>query len=139
MTVMGTYTQQAGGTRRVRLEVPVRAWWSRPRAWHGERLVMHVETAYLPDHTPFSVRIHEAHVAPFDEDAFVDEKTGLELVGNRAAVPYELRWDRASLGHPLALKGDRFEFFFEARVDAPRVRGRSGLLYVHLHPHVVSG
>lgn len=136
---MATYTQQAGGTRRVRLEIPVRAWWSRPRAWHGESLVLHVETAYLPDHTPFAIRIHEAHVTPFDEDGFIDEKKGLELVSNRAAVPYDLRWDKASRGRPLALKGDAFEFFFDVLIERPRARGRSNLLYVHLHPHVVSG
>ena len=140
MTAMATYTQEAGGTRFVRLEVPVRAWWSRPRAWHGEHLVLHVETAYLPDHTKFALRIYEAHVTPFDEAAFVDEKKdGLELVNNRAAVPYTLAWDKATRGRPLALRGHRFEFFFDVRIDHPRARGRSNLLYVHLHPHVVSG
>jgi hypothetical protein len=137
---MATYTQQAGGTKVVRLDVPVRAWWSRPRAWHGEDLVMHVETAYLPDHTKLSLRIYEAEVTPFDEEAFVDEKKdGLELVNNRAAVPYSLKWDTAVLGRPLALQGDGFQFFFEVRIDHPSVRGRSNLLYVHLHPYVVSG
>jgi hypothetical protein len=139
VTAMCTYTQQAGGTRRVRLEVPVRAFWSRPRAWHGEDIVLYVETAYLPDGTSFSLRIHEAHVTPFDEESFIHEKKGLQLVNNRAAVPYRLRWDRASRGRPLVLAGDRFEFFFEVRVEAPRARGRSNLLYVHLHPHVISG
>jgi hypothetical protein len=136
---MATYTQPAGGTKLVLLDVPLRAWWSQPRAWHGEDLVLHVETAYLPDNTPFAVRIYEANVSPFDEDAYVDEKDGGQLVGNRAAVPYSLKWDKATLGRPLALQTDQFQFFFEVRIDKPQVRGRANLLYVHLHPYVVSG
>lgn len=137
---MAGYTQDAGGMRRVRLDVPVRAWWSRPRAWHGEKLTLHVETAYLEDNTPFKIRIFEACDVETDELEPIDTlDKGLVLVKNRAAVPYELAWDRAARGKPLALRGDGFEFFFEVTIDRPRVVGRSNLLYVHLHPHVVSG
>jgi hypothetical protein len=133
---MATYSQSPGGTKIVMLDVPVRAYWSRPRAWHGEKVVMNVETAHLPDHTPFALRIREAEGGDGD---VVDEKTGLELVNNRAAVPYAIRWDQASLGRKLELHGDRCEFFFEVKIDAPFVIARSNLLYVHLHPYVVSG
>jgi hypothetical protein len=136
---MGTYTQAAGGTRFVQLDVPVRAWWSKPRAWHGEDLVLHVETALLPDHTKASLRIYEDGVTPFAPAAFIDEKQDFELVGNRAAVPYTLKWDKDSLGHPLGLQGDSFRFFFDVLIAKPGARGRSNLLYVHLHPYVVSG
>ncbi len=136
---MGTYTQAAGGTRFVQLDVPVRAWWSKPRAWHGEDLVLHVETAFLPDHTKASLRIYEDGVSPFDDHAFIDEKKDFDLVNNRAAVPYKLKWDEDSLGHPLALQGDSFQFFFDVLIAKPAARGRSNLLYVHLHPYVVSG
>jgi hypothetical protein len=136
---MGTYSQEAGGTRRVWLEIPVRAWWSRPRAWHGDALVLHVETAYVPDHTQVTLRIYEANVSPLDEDTFIHETSGLELVGNRLAAPYTLAWDQKALGRPLGLQGERCEFFFEVRIDRPQVRARSNLLYVHLHRHVVSG
>lgn len=133
---MTSYAQSPGGTKVVTLDVPVRAYWSRMRAWHGEEIVMNVETAHLPDHTPFALRIREAEAG---DGEVVDEKTGLELVNNRAAVRYRIRWDQASLGKTLELHGDRCEFFFEIAVEAPRVIARSNLLYVHLHPYVVSG
>jgi hypothetical protein len=133
---MPTYAQSPGGTKIIVLEVPVRAYWSRTRAWHGEKVVMNVETAHLPDHTPFALRIREAEGG---DDDVVDEKTGLELVNNRAAVPYTIQWDQASLGKKLELHGERCEFFFEIAIESPPVIGRSNLLYVHLHPYVVSG
>ena len=136
---MSTYTENPGGLRRVRLEVPVRAFWSVPRAWPGDKVIMNVETAYLPDHTKFSVRVREDRDGPVADDDFIDEKKGLELVNNRAQVPYTIAWDKASLGKKLVLVGDRCEFVFEVRIESPRVRGVSNLLYVHLHPYVVSG
>ncbi|HEY3815980.1 MAG TPA: hypothetical protein VGL81_02360 [Polyangiaceae bacterium] len=133
---MATYTQSPGGVRRVTLDVPVRAWWSRARAWHGDDIVMNVETAYLPDHTAFALRILAADVDPGAEP--VDEKSGLSLVNNRCAVPYKIQWDESTLGKKIAV-GARCLFFFEVAVDAPAVFGRSNLLYVHLHPYLVSG
>jgi hypothetical protein len=135
---MASYTQQAGGIRRVRLDVPVRAFWSRTRSWHGEPISMHVETAYLPDHTPLRVRVLEACEPP-DSDRTIDSiDTGLKLVNNRASIAYKIAWNEA-LGRAAPLKSDRCEFVFEVRIDAPRVRARSNVLYVHLHPHRVSG
>jgi hypothetical protein len=135
---MGSYSQQAGGTRHVILEVPVRAWWSRPRAWHGDDVVLHVETRYLPDHTPFKVRIFEAGAGESDDP--IDEPKGtMELVKNRAAVPYTIKWDQATLGKRLALRGDACTFVFHVIVDKPKVTGRSNELYVHLHRYDVSG
>jgi hypothetical protein len=139
---MASYTVSPGGLRRVRLEVPVRAWWSTERAWHGDKVVMNVETAYLPDHTSFSVRIYEAAgegTIAGGEDDFIYEKKGLELVNNRAAFPYTIQWDKKSLGKKLVLSGDECEFLFRVLVDAPEVKGCSNLLYVHLHRYVVSG
>jgi hypothetical protein len=134
---MATYSESAGGLRRVRLAVPVRAWWSRARAWHGQEVTLNVETAYLPDHTRFGIRIFEDG-SPSGGDS-IDERKDLELVNNRASVPYRIRWDRATLGHPLQLHGRSFQFFFDVDIENPPARGRSNLLYVHLHPHVVSG
>ena len=135
---MTIHVQQAGGTRRIRLDVPVRAFWSRRRAWHGDDLVLFVETAYLPDHTRFEIAILEAGAV--DGDPPIDVlRDGLELVKNRAAVPYTLKWDQTSRGKPLLLRSDDCVFVFEVRIAAPRVTGRSNELYVHLHRYVVSG
>jgi hypothetical protein len=135
---MATYSEQAGGLRRVRLAVPVRAWWSRERVWHGEKLDMNVETAYLPDHTSFEAWIFEDG-GPADDAAAIDVKKGLELVNNRATVKYDVKWDKKTLGKKLVLHGERFQFFFEVRIEKPPARGRSNLVYVHLDPHRVSG
>jgi hypothetical protein len=135
---MSKYSQEAGGTRYVILDVPVRAWWSRPRAWHGDDVVLHVETAHLPDHTPFEVQVFEAGAGEADDP--IDEPKGtMELVNNRAAVPYTLRWDEATTGKRLALRGDACLFVFRVTIDKPRASGRSNELYVHLHRYQVSG
>jgi hypothetical protein len=135
---MATYTQQAGGSKHVRLDVPIRAFWSKPRAWHGDDVVLHVETAYLPDDTPFEIAIFEAGAGDGDEPIDVLDK-GLKLTKNRAAVPYTIKWDTASRGKPLVLQRDDCTFVFVVKIDAPKVSGRSNELYVHLHRYVVSG
>jgi hypothetical protein len=135
---MGRYSQQAGGVRATRLDVPVRAWWSRERAWHGDDVVLHVETAYLPDHTPFRAFVFEAGAGEGDDP--IDEVKGpLELVKNRAAVKYTIRWDSETLGKELVLHGDGCLFVFRVFVEKPRATGCSNEMYVHLHPYVVSG
>jgi hypothetical protein len=134
---MGTYTQQAGGTRFVKLDVPIRAFWSQTRAWHQDDVVLYVETAYLPDDTAFSIAIFEEPKYGGDEPlAVIDDQ---KLVNNRAAVPYKIAWDKAARGKVLALHGDRCQFFFEVHIAAPAVVGRSNQIYVHLHPYCVSG
>jgi hypothetical protein len=135
---MATYTQEAGGTRHVRLDVPIRAYFSQPRAWHGDDVVLHVETAYLPDGTAFTIGIFESPAQDGDEPIALLDK-GLTLTNNRAAVPYTIKWDKAARGKPLVLRGDRCEFVFEVRIASAGIVGRSNLLYVHLHPHAVSG
>jgi hypothetical protein len=134
---MAKYTQQAGGTRFTRLDVPVRAWWTPGRAWHGDDVVLNVETAYLPDHTRFRALIFESGAEA--GDPIVEVPGPLELVKNRAAVPYTIRWDKDSLGAPLILRSDACLFVFHVLIDKPRVTGRSNELYVHLHRYDVSG
>src|SRR6187200_1550234 len=125
---MATYTAEAGGLRRVRLDVPVRAWWSKERAWHGDELTLYVETAYLPDDTPFTIRIFEDGAVPGPEDdEFVAEIKDLKLTNNRAKVPYKLKWDKATRGKELALQTDRFEFYFEVLIEKPEAKGKSNL------------
>jgi hypothetical protein len=134
---MGKYSQAAGGTKHVRLEVPIRAYWSSPRAWHGDKVVLNVETAYLPDGTKLEIAIFEAEKEDGDEP-LATLKDGLTLTNNRASVPYTIAWDKAARGKRLALRGERCEFYFEVRIASPELTGRSNLLYVHLHPHEVS-
>jgi hypothetical protein len=63
----------------------------------------------------------------------------MELVGNRAALPYTIRWEEATTGKRLALRGDACLFVFRVTIDKPRVVGLSNELYVHLHRYRVSG
>lgn len=133
---MPKYSKETGGWRLVLLEPRItRAFWSRRRAWQGDEVKLHVETRHVPDGAALTIEIWEDGT---------DEAAGDELV---AKIPgdhriergrYETTWtialDPETLGKDLRLEGDRWEFWFAVRIEAPAVSGRSDLLYVDLSP-----
>ena len=93
-----------------------RAYWSKRRAWHGEKLTLFVETKHIPDGTTVKLEVWEDDSAEKNPDDWVAEIPGSHSIKEgRLAVDYELKWDQATLGEPLAV--------------VARSAGRSGYLY----------
>ena len=57
---------------------------------------------------------------------------------SRCRATWTLALDPNTLGKDLELEGNRWELYFLVRIDAPKVTGRSDLLYVDLQPLIVS-
>ncbi len=132
---MARYGETADRTKRVTIEPLItRAYWSTPRAYQGEKVKLFIETSKMPDGSALSVEIREV-----GSDVLVDEPKGpFKVKGNRCSIEYEIDWDEETLGHPLALATDRFEFSFHVISEAFRVRAQSSPMYVDLHDFSLS-
>lgn len=132
---MPKYEEQTGRTKRVVLEPEItRAFWSRRRAWQGGEVKLFIETRYVPNGSSLKVEIRE-HGAGEPVARLPGE---YKVQGNRCQIDYKIKWDEASLGKALALKGTGYEFVFVASSDKPPLEGKSNLLYVDLHPLLIS-
>jgi hypothetical protein len=131
---MGTYGERTGRTKRVILQPRVRAYWSRARAWHGEKVTLFVEAKLVPDGAKAKIAIHEEG----DEEAIVEIPDQLTIDKGRASLEYTIQWDEETLGKKLSLKSPRREFVFVVTIDDVGVRAVSNRIYVHLHDFVIS-
>ena len=135
---MGTYSQATGGTKHIVIDPGVRAYWSRERAWHGEKVKLSVEARHAKDGTKVVVEIREDGADPSSPPVATLDK-GYALQKGKCAIDYTIKWDKASLGKELELETDACLFYFVAKMDDLEIAQRSeNLLYVHLE-YVVSG
>lgn len=134
------YTKETGGWRLVVLEPRItRAFWSRRRAWQGDAVKIHVETRYVPDGASVTLEIWEDGTDEGTGDELVTRMPGEHRIQRgRCEATWTIALDPAALGKDLRLEGDRWEFYVVARIDAPKVTGRSDLLYVDLPPLIIS-
>lgn len=112
-----------------------RAFWSARRAQHGAKLSLHVETKYVPDHTPIDLEIWEDDSKEGSADDFIEAlppQTKLER--GRLVLEHEIDWSAEALGRDLDLEGDDYEFYFKVKIPRFGVEARSTLLFVDLHP-----
>jgi hypothetical protein len=137
---MADYEEQTGRTKKVVLEPQItRAWWSKRRAWQGEKVKLFIETRYVPDGSVLKVEVWEDGADEGAPDDFIARIPGTHKVqGNRCEIEYEIKWDQASLGKALKLEGTSYEFAFVASIDKPKLKKQSNLLYVDLHPLLIS-
>jgi hypothetical protein len=137
---MTVHRSDVDSIRTIVLEPAVcRAFWSRPRAWKGDLVRMHVETRWVPDGTPVAFEIWEDDSGEGSPDDFVARREGLTIENNRCIVEHELVWDDETLGDPGENEGAAYEFYFKALVGEPALEGRSNLLYVALEDFKPSG
>ena len=137
---MPAYEEQTGRTKKIVIEPEItRAYWSRRRAWHGEKVKLFIETRYVPDGTVLKIEIWEDGTDEGAPDDFISRIPGTPKVqGNRCQIDYEIKWDQATLGKNLEFEGDRYEFVFVVTSDKPPLKKKSNLLYVDLHPLRIS-
>jgi hypothetical protein len=137
---MAKHSRAAGGWKRVVLEPQItRAFWSRRRAWQGEEVTLYVETRHVPDDAQVVLEIWEDGTDEGQGDELVAEIPGPHKIQQgRCQAKWLIALDPDTLGHDLALEGDRWEFYFAVRVATPEVIGRSDLLYVDLQPLIPS-
>jgi len=137
---MAKHTRTTGGWKLVRLEPQItRAFWSQRRAWQGQAVKLHVETRYVPDGAKVAIEIWEDGTDEGKGDELVAEVAGPHAIENgRCQATWTIELDPDTLGKDLELEGDRWEFYFLVRIEAPQVTGRSDLLYVDLQPLIVS-
>ena len=137
---MAKYTKTTGGWRLVRLEPQItRAFWSRRRAWQGEEVKLHVETRYVPDGAKVTLEVWEDGTDEGKGDELVAEVAGRSTIeSGRCEATWTIALDPDALGKDPELEGDSWEFYFVVRIDAPKLTGRSDLLYVDLQPLIVS-
>lgn len=132
---MARYGESVDRTKRVTIEPTIsRCFWSAPRAYQGDKVKLFIETTKMPDGEELSVEIREV-----GSEVLVDEPKGpFKVKGNRCSAEYEIDWDEETLGHPLALATDRFQFSFHVISKTFGVRGQSSPLYVDLHDFSLS-
>jgi len=138
---MAKYTKTTGGWRLVLLEPQItRAYWSRRRSWQGKEVELHVETRYVPDGAKLTLEIWEDGTDEGKGDELITEVSGEShtIENGRGKASWTIALDPDTLGKDLELEGDSWELYFVARIDAPKVTGRSDLLYVDLQPLIVS-
>ena len=138
---MGSYSEVNNRTRRVVLEPEItRAFFSQPRAWHGDDVALVVETRDVPDGTELRAEIVEAHDLPPAGDDFVVPLPGPHaIVNNRCRIAHTIRWDAQTRGRPLRLRTTRFEFCARIRVERFGLTHLSSRIYVDLHRFRLSG
>jgi hypothetical protein len=133
---MARYTETTGNLKRVTITPAItRAYWSKSRAFQGDKVRLYVETDKVPDGTEVTIHIREDGADTGDADSFVDEVKGPHRVkDNRLSVEYTVDWDPETLGRTVELEGERFEFYFVVATEAlGGLSQRSTLLYVDLH------
>lgn len=132
---MARYSETENRVKRVVITPLItRAYWSRDRAYQGEKVKLFIETAKMPDDAELKVSIRE-----LGADTLVDELKGpFKVKGNRCSAEYVIDWDADTLGKPLLLATDRFEFCFLVTHEAFGVSQRSNALYVDLHDFSLS-
>lgn len=137
---MAKYTKTTGGWRLVRLEPRItRAFWSRRRSWQAEEVKLHVETRHVPDGTKVTLEIWEDGTDEGKGDELIAEVSGSHAIENgRCEATWKIALDPDALGKDLELESDSWELYFVARMETPKVAGRSDLLYVDLQPMIVS-
>ena len=137
---MPKYTKETGGWKLVLLEPRItRAFWSRRRAWQGDEVKLHIETKHVPDGAAVTIEVWEDGTDEGTGDELVAQVPGEHRVQQgRCEATWTIALDPDTLGKDLRLEGDRWEFYFLVRIDAPKVTGRSDLLYVDLPPMILS-
>jgi hypothetical protein len=116
-----------------------RAFWSKRRAWQGDVVKLYVETKHVPDGASVKFEIWEDGTDERTGDEFLLEIPGTHTIEKgRCEVEHTLAFDPDTLGEDLELEGNDWELYFVARIDAPAITARSGLLYVDLQPLIVS-
>jgi len=137
---MARYSENHDRVKRVVITPEItRAYWSRPRAFQGEKVTLFVETARAPDDLELTIQIWEDGADTGDPDGFVAELKGPHRVkNNRCSKEYTVDFDPETLGREIALEGDRFEFYALVKNEAMKLSARSTLLYVDLHPLSIS-
>jgi hypothetical protein len=137
---MAKHIKATGGWKLVLLEPKVtRAFWSRRRAWQGVDVKLHVETRHVPDGARVTLEIWEDGTDEGKGDELVATVPGEHRIQHgRCEALWTIALDADTLGADLELEGDGWEFYFVARIDAPKVSGRSDLLYVDLPPMIPS-
>jgi hypothetical protein len=134
---MPRYYRKTSGTRWVFVHPEVsRAFWSRRRAMHGDKVKLHIETRFVPDDTPVSVQIWEDDSGEHTPDDFIVELDGEhKIANNKCIIDHTVQWDPDTLGKEMALEGDCLEFYFLVKVESLELEKRSGLLLVDLINH----
>ncbi|MEO7330171.1 MAG: hypothetical protein ABI193_16470 [Minicystis sp.] len=137
---MARYSESNDRVRRVLITPEItRAYWSKFRAFQGEKVKLYIETARAPDDLPLVIQIWEDGADTGDPDGFVAELKGPHNVkNNRYEKEYTVDFDPETLGRELILEGSRYEFYFLVKNEAMKISGRSTLLYVDLHPLSIS-
>lgn len=133
---MARYTETTGNLKRVTVTPAItRAYWSKSRAFQGDKVRLLIETDRVPDGTKVTIQIREDGADAGDDEGVIDEVKGPHVVkGNRLSVEYTVDWDPETLGRHVELEGERFEFYFVVATDAlGGLSQRSTLLYVDLH------
>jgi hypothetical protein len=137
---MARYSESNDRVKRVVITPEItRAYWSKPRAFQGEKVKLHLETTRAPDDLPLVIQIWEDGADTGDPDGFVAELPGPHKVkNNRYEKEYTVDFDPETLGRELSLEGSRYEFYFLVKNEAMKLSFRSTLLYVDLHPLSIS-
>lgn len=137
---MPQYQEQTGRRKEVTLTPEItRAFWSKRRAWQGDQVKLFIETHQLKDGTPLKIEIWEDGADDQAPDGFITRLSGdYKVQRNRCTVDYTIKWDPASLPKALRLESKRFEFYFLAKTEKPPLKRKSNLMYVDLHPLIVS-
>jgi hypothetical protein len=135
------YNQVNNRVRRVVIEPAItRAFFSQRRAWHGDRVVLHVETRDVPDGAALCACIVEVGTnVTLEGDLRVELPGAHTVANNRCRIEHTLRWDPGTLGRPWQLRGERREFCARVAIARFKLQRDSAPLYVDLHPFVLSG
>jgi len=131
---MPSYGETTDRIKRIPIEPGItRAYWSKRRAWHGDRVNIVVETRHVPDGAKVVFEIWEDDSAEGSPDDFIAKLTGdHQIKDGSCTVDYEIAWDEESLGEELKTEGEEFEFYFLAVIDDWELRSKSNLMYVDL-------
>ena len=131
---MPSYGEMTDRIKRVPIEPEItRVYWSRRRAWHGDRVKLVVETRHVPDGAKVVFEIWEDDSAEGSPDDFVVRLAeDHQIERGSCTVDYEIAWDEESLGKELETEGEEFEFYFLAVIDDLGLRSKSNLMYVDL-------
>ena len=117
-------------THRVALTAPVRCFWSRRRAYHGEVVKMHVEVRYVASGSPVKLQIFSAAQDGGGAD-LIDEFED-QIRDGECVRDHTLSFRAEDTARGTALTGSVREFHFTATLPDHGIEGRSPALYVDL-------
>ena len=93
---MARYSENHDRVKRVVITPEItRAYWSRPRAFQGEKVTLFVETARAPDDLELTIQIWEDGADTGDPDGFVAELEGVDAYAIDTEFPANARISRS--------------------------------------------